>query len=130
MKIKYTFVTGEEIEIEVDDTLSQEIEQIDNKEENNNRREGRRHQSYSNDNDKRDSFVDETVDVERNVLQNIENAKLKAALDKLLPQQQELVRKVYFENISITEIAKGLGITKQACNDRLNKIYKRLKKLL
>ena len=130
MKIEYTFVTGEKIEIEVDEELSQEIEQIESKEKSNNRREGRRHQSYSDDNDKRDSFVDETVDVEGNAYQNIDNAKLKAAIGSLLPHQRKLIQEVFLAERSIADIALEDGVNEAAIRDRLKKIYRKLKKYL
>ena len=51
-------------------------------------------------------------------------------MDKLLPQQQELVMKVYFQDKSITEIAREEKVTEGAIRDRLKKIYKKLKNIL
>ena len=53
---------------------------------------------------------------------------LRSAVKELQPQQQELVQRVFFNNERPSDIAKELGITKQAMNDRLNKIYAVLRK--
>ena len=53
---------------------------------------------------------------------------LRSAVKELQPQQQELVRRVFFNNERPSDIAKELGISKQAMNDRLNKIYAVLRK--
>ncbi|MBQ7540934.1 MAG: sigma-70 family RNA polymerase sigma factor [Clostridia bacterium] len=53
---------------------------------------------------------------------------LSAAFEILQPQQKEIVRRVFFNNERPSDIAKELGISKQAMNDRLNKIYAVLRK--
>jgi len=128
MKIKYEFITGEAVEIEVPDDIGEVIIAIEKDTRNNNRRETRRHKYFSDDNDKQETLVDKSVDIPNEVERNLEYEALYKAIKKLEPQQQELVRKIFFEGTPITAVAKELGITKQACNNRLNKIYKRLKK--
>ncbi len=64
MNVRYEFLTGEVSEIEVDDALGQTIVEIEHAEKLSNRRETRRHESYSDDNDKRDRLVDSDADVE------------------------------------------------------------------
>lgn len=128
MNIKYEFANGEAIEIEVDAGLGEVIVEIEHEEYNCNRRETRRHESYSDDNDKQETLMDKSVDVLAEVETNIEYEKLHRAIAQLQPQQQELICKVYFEGTPIVAVAKELGITKQACNNRLNKIYNQLKK--
>ena len=49
-------------------------------------------------------------------------------MDKLLPQQQELVMKVYFQDKSITEIAREEKVTEGAIRDRLKKNLQEIKK--
>lgn len=50
-------------------------------------------------------------------------------LSKLTDDQQWLVQKVFYESVSQTEVAAELGITKQAVQNRLNKIYSRMRNL-
>jgi DNA-directed RNA polymerase specialized sigma subunit, sigma24 homolog len=47
----------------------------------------------------------------------------------LTPEQQELYRLVYIEEIPQVQIAEKLGITKQALQSRLNKIKTKIKKI-
>jgi len=55
---------------------------------------------------------------------------LSDALDELLPQQKELVQKVFFEGMAIVEIARAEGVSEAVIRNRLNKIYKKLKNIL
>lgn len=130
MKIRYEFNNSEVIEIEVDEALGEVIVEIERDEKNSNRRETRRHESYSDDNDKQETLVDKSVDIPGEVETSIEVEKLHKAIQLLQPQQRELIRKIYFEGKPVVAAARELGITKQACNNRLNKIYNQLKKYI
>ena len=55
--------------------------------------------------------------------------RLEELLPELTENQRWLIQKVFYEDIPHTEIAAELGITKQAVQNRLNKIYARLRKL-
>jgi len=130
MKINYKFVTGEVIEIEVEDAIGESVAELESKTYKLDRKETRRHKSYSDDNDKRDIFMDDSVDVEEDALRRVENARLMDALKKLLPQQRELVQKVFFEGVSETEIAREMGVSQQAISKQLKAIYIKLKKFI
>lgn len=54
---------------------------------------------------------------------------LKELMPELTDSQRWLIQKVFYERISQTEIADELGITKQAIQSRLNKIYARMRSL-
>ena len=56
--------------------------------------------------------------------------RLPAALAQLQPQQQWLIETVYYDRISKSEVARRVEVTEAAIRDRLNKIYKRLRKTL
>ena len=130
MKIQYFYCNEQSISIEVEDSLGEIIIQLEKDEYNGNRRETRRHESYSDDNDKQDILVDPAVDIETDIIRSAENNRLYQAIQTLQPQQQELVRQVYFENRKIKDIAQAQGVTEGAVRDRLRKIHIRLKKLL
>lgn len=130
MKIQYSYCDGQSISIEVEDSLGEVVIQLDRDEYNINRRETRRHESYSDDNDKRDTLADPAADVETDVIRAVENNRLYQAVQALQPRQQELVRQIYFENRKIADIARQQGVTEGAVRDRLRKIHERLKKLL
>jgi RNA polymerase sigma factor (sigma-70 family) len=61
---------------------------------------------------------------------NAEIDTLHWAISKLLPRQQELVDKVYFQGITMAEIAREEGVTVSAISHRLNLIYKRLRQTI
>jgi len=130
MRIKYEFLTGEVIEIEVEEAVGEIIVELERNEYNSNRRETRRHESYSDNNDKQETLVDLSVDVETKVISRIEYEVLYKAITKLQPQQQELVRKMFFEYHSIIHIAREEGVGESTIRDRLNRIYKKLKNIL
>ncbi|GAA2911899.1 RNA polymerase sigma factor [Vagococcus fluvialis] len=50
-------------------------------------------------------------------------------MEKLTDNQRWLIQKVFYEGVSQTDVAVELGITKQAVQNRLNKIYARLRNL-
>ena len=52
------------------------------------------------------------------------------AIEKLQKQQQELVRKIYWEGIKQVEIARADGVDEAAVSRRMARIYKQLKKIL
>lgn len=135
MKITYTFVTGETVEIEVDEEMGAAIVEFDRQDSLRDRAETRRHNSM-------DELADagfQLADPAGNIADMLEEretdlewqerlTRLKAAVQDLQPQQQVLVEQVFFKRRPIVDVANELGITRQACNNRLNKIYQRLKK--
>ena len=93
---------------------------------NNNQTETRRHVSLDALEKLGMDFVGEqgvTIDGE-------EFAELRDAIAKLKPEQQELLKKVFWEGIKQVDIAKSEGVDDSAISWRLARIYKRLKKNL
>lgn len=130
MNIKYQFQTGETVEIEVSDQLGEVCIEIDRDTQNSNRRETRRHNSITRMEDTGIQFADARVSVADLFLKNEASGRLHAALDSLLPQQQDLIRQVFFEEKSQAAIAREIGVTEGAVRHRLSKIYKRLQAFL
>ena len=128
MKIKYQFV-NESVEIEVDEEWANVVIELDRLEHNSNQTETRRHCSLEALN-LDDAYLPSDVDVEKEVLEGIEAASLHDAISKLLPCQQELVKRVFFDRKKIAKIAAEEGVDEAAIRNRLKKIYKRLKKTL
>ncbi|WP_035288048.1 sigma-70 family RNA polymerase sigma factor [Clostridium sp. KNHs214] len=128
--IKYEFATGEVIEIEVPAEVEEVIIEIEKIEYNKNRAETRRHNSIADMEEQGFQFKDKSSDIEAIAENNEELKALYAAMDKLLPQQQELIKKVYFEEKSLTEIAREEGINKSSVHKRLERIKGQLKKYL
>lgn len=59
-----------------------------------------------------------------------EYAKLQRAISQLTPRQQEMVRLVFFEGKTQSEVAKQFGIEKQSVCDAMRRIYASIKKFL
>lgn len=127
-KIKYTFADGTISEIEVTDELYAVHLQLLQEEKRNHWRETRRHISLNYLMELGVDFADTAADSFAAVELREDDERLKRAISRLLPEQQELLRKVYFEYIPQTEIAANEGVTKKAVNNRLARILKSLKK--
>ena len=129
MLIKYKFATGEVTEVEVSEEIGAVIIDLDRQEYNIDHKETRRHCSldaYNLD----DSLLPSDVDVARDFERSDERKRLYAAIARLQPQQQELVRRVYFNREKIVDIAAEAGVSEAAIRNRLKKIMAALKKFL
>ena len=129
MKIRYEFANGEFSEIEVDDSLGELLVDFDRQEYNNDHKETRRHISLDGM-DYEGALFAAPADPAVEVLKREELARLLRAMASLSPDQRELVRRVYFENQRIVDIAREQGVDKSAISHRLERIYKKLKKHL
>lgn len=128
MKYVYHF-NNETITIEVPEGDYDILIEFDRLERNVNQKETRRHASLEAFNLDGNLFPSD-VDVEAECIQNEEYEALHKAIDQLLPQQQELIKKVFFEKRTIISIAREEGVGESAIRDRLNRIYKKLKEIL
>lgn len=126
MKVRYEFVNGEITEIEVDDNLGELLVDFDRQEYNNDHKETRRHTSLDGMDYEGELFLS-SVDTEAEVFRREELARLMGAMEALSPAQRELVRRVYFENQKISEIAREEGVSHVAIHDRLKRIYQKIK---
>ena len=100
MKITYEFVTGEISEVEVDERLGGMLLDLNRQQENNDRKETRRHFSLDGMDYEGELFAS-AEDTERAVEHREEMARLYSAMEALSPSQRELVEKVYFEERKI-----------------------------
>lgn len=130
MKVKYQFVTGEIVEIEVPNDIGEVSIELDKDSYNSNHKETRRHNSVENMQAQGTQIADESVDVVSAIEKKETSEALNNALDKLLPQQRELIQKVHFEGVQMVAIAREEGVDKSAISHRLKRIYQQLKKLL
>lgn len=129
MKVRYEFVTGEFTEIEVDDSLGELLVDFDRQQYNNDHKETRRHISLDGMEYEGELFASVT-DTADEVERREELARLMRAMEALSPSQRELVLKVYFEKMRVTDIARAEGVSEAAIRNRLKKIYARMKKFL
>lgn len=126
MKITYEFVTGEISEVEVDERLGGMLLDLDRQQENNDQKETRRHVSLDGMDYEGELFAS-AEDTERAVEHREDMARLYSAMEALSPSQRELVKKVYFEERKLMDIAAEEGVSEAAIRNRLKKIYSRLK---
>jgi RNA polymerase sigma factor (sigma-70 family) len=93
---------------------------------NNDQTESRRHYSYSDQNDKIDTLM-AGEDLFETVFEKLEKEELIEAIKALEPQQQELVKDLFYEGMSMSEIARRDGVSKMSISKRMNTIKKHLK---
>ena len=129
MRVRYEFSNGEFSEIEVDDSLGELLVDFDRQEYNNDHKENRRHVSLDGM-DYEGALFASPDDPAAEVLKREETARLLRAMEALSPDQRELVRRVYFENQRIVDIAREQGVSEAAIRNRLKKIYVKMKKFL
>ena len=75
-------------------------------------------------------FISAGASPEERLIANEEIDRLHRALDRLLPEERDLIRELYFKHTPETLLAQRLGITQQAVSKRLMKIYRKLRKML
>ena len=128
MKIKYEFA-NEAVEIEVDEKWATIVLELDREEYNDNHRETRRHCSLDALN-LDDALLPSNVDVFEAVADAEVKRNLYQAIEKLSPQQRELIWRVYFRGEHPADIARELGVSKTAIHNRLQRIFCQLQKNL
>ncbi len=75
-------------------------------------------------------FIDTENTPENVVLEAMQNEDLIKVLSKLNKSEQELINSIYFDGMSERELAKKLGIYRNAVHKRKQKILAKLKKLI
>lgn len=135
MRINYEFLTGERLEIEVDENIGEVIIEMEKMQSRRNRAETRRHNSLEFMQENRDGyrpmqFADNRADVEQIIVHSDEKERLHRAIQKLDRKDSIIVKKYYFEDKTMVEIGKELGISAMAVSKRLKKIPDKIKKLL
>lgn len=134
MRISYEFITGEKFEIEVDDNIGKVIIEMEKMQSRRNRAETRRHNSLEFMQENHDGyrpmqFADNRADVEQIIIYSDEKERLHRAIQKLDRKDSIIVKKYYFEDKTMAEIGKELGITAMAVSKRLKKIPDKIKKV-
>ncbi len=131
MDVEYKFLNGESVHIEVYGEIEKIILELDRELKNNNRKETRRHKSFSLS-DKNIENMSAATDICNGVLKNIDKETLFKAISKLKPDEQKLLHNLYLSGRPITqkEYASILGITENAVQLRLAKLKRKLKHIL
>jgi len=129
MKFNYETVT-EVIEIEVSDEWGNILIDMDRQERNNNQTENRRHTLLSALEHEGEIFACEDKSISRLFAEETEEEKLAKAILFLNPKQQELIRAICFDGMSVNEYAASDGVDHSAISHRLKTIKNKLKKVL
>lgn len=128
MKIKYEFAT-ETVEIDVEEQWANIVLDLDRQEFNVEHKETRRHcslEAYNLD----DSLLPSDEDLVGDVIRNQENERLYRAIGMLTPEQQDLVKAIFFEGVSVSDYAASHGVSQPAISQKKETAIKKLKKLL
>ena len=96
---------------------------------NSHQRETRRHVSMDAL-DPEGQHISDGSDVLAELIKREGYEELYAAIRKLQPQQQELVRQIFWEGVKQKDIAARDGVSERAITGRMKKIYAALKKSL
>ena len=126
--IKYP-INGKDIDVEVTQEFARAFEQLKEEEKNNERRETRRHLSLEALTEEGFQVEDPKADIEDQLYKKLENDILFTAIQSLKPNQRWLIEQVFFHNRSQQDIAEELGVCKQAVNNQILRILKKLKKI-
>lgn len=126
MKYTYRFVTGEAIEIEVSEELEALLKNEDRLEHNNHQANTRRHISL--DMAQEEQGMQFAAPASLPVPDGI--ARLQTAISLLPDDQQALIRSVFFEGMSIGDIAQRESVSQPAISQRMKTIRKKLREIL
>ena len=129
--IQYKFNDGTTKEISVTDELYALHLELLQEEKRNHWKETRRHISL-------DYLMEQGADIADHrdgdplsaLIEKTDDEKLKNALSYLSDKQRSLIEKVFYNDLSLREIARQTGISHQALSQQLATIYKKLKKFL
>ena len=128
-KISYE-INGTRVEVEVADEFAALYEQMDEEEKRVNRKETRRHQSLETLVEGGFQIADPDSDIEETLIKQYDIDRLHRALAVLTDDQKWLVEQVFYYGRKQSEIAAELGVCKQALNNRITRVIKKIKKFL
>ncbi len=130
----YYFNDGTTSTVEVSDELYEILDMLDKKEENNNRKNTRRHSSYEWLEENGIEIADPNSDFTK---ENIENKKseeksnqVNAVIISLTPNQYNLLDAVYYGKQKVIDIAAEKSVVQSAISNQLNRIKNKFVKLL
>ena len=127
---RYHFSNGETISVEIPDDWGEILIDMDRQEYNNNHKETRRHYSLEGKVYEGMDYAAEDSGLEALFAGPTDEERLRAAIQKLDPDQQAMIRAIYFNGISVNDYAARMGVTQSAISHRLQTVKKKLKKLL
>ena len=129
MKIQYKFAT-ETISIDVPNDWGEILIDLDRQEYNNDHKETRRHYSLEGKVYEGMDYAVEDPGLEALFAGPTDEERLCDAIQKLDPDQQTMIRAIYFDGVSVNDYAARMGVTQSAVSHRLQTVKKKMKKLL
>lgn len=127
--IKYVFADGTTSEIEVTDEVYALHLQLLQEEKRNHWRETRRHISLYYLLENGVDFTDNAADPLAVVEMRDNEERIHNAINQLSDKQRKLLRAVFVEGMTLTDIAKEKGVSQPAITQQLATVIKKLKKL-
>ncbi len=127
---RYHFSNGETISIDVSDDWGEILIDLDRLEYNNDHKETRRHYSLEGKVYEGKDYAVEDPGLEALFAGPTNEERLRDAIQKLAPDQQAMIRAIYFDGVSVNDYAARMGVTQPAISHRLQTVRKKLKKLL
>ena len=129
--IQYKFNDGTTKEISITDELYALHLELLQEEKRNHWKETRRHISL-------EYLIEHGADIADHdggdplsaLIEKTDDERIKNALSYLTDKQRALIEKVFYNDLSLREIARQTGISHQALSQQLATIYKKLKKFL
>lgn len=128
--IQYKLNDGTTSEISVTDELYALHLELLQEEKRNHWKETRRHTSLEYLMELGADFADGDGDPLSALIEKTDDERIKTALSYLSDKQRSLIEKVFYNDMSLREIARQTGVSHQALSQQLATIYKKLKKLL
>ena len=116
---RYHFSDGETVSIEIPDDWGEILIDLDRQEYNNDHKETRRHYSLEGKVYEGMDYAVEDSGLEALFAGPTDEERLHAAIRQLSPDQQEMVRAIYFENVSVNDYAARTGVTQSAISHQL-----------
>ena len=128
--IIYKFVDGTTNAVEVTEDIYLIHLELSQQEKRNHWKETRRHTSLYYLMENGIDFEDKRIDIFAEIVRKENAERVHRALLTLSDKRRDLVRKVYYEEMSYRAIAEQIGVTHTAISQRMKTIRKRLQKEL
>ena len=135
--IRYEFITEEIVEIEISDEWGEKLKSVKREQWKLDKREERHSVNFADLDGKEEYFTDSKDDpfarIEEERYRDYKadhERRIAKAFSELSVSQQDLLKALYEDGMTETEYASKLGISQAAVARRLNRIKRKLEKLL
>ncbi|MGN8713798.1 MULTISPECIES: RNA polymerase sigma factor [Hornefia] len=135
--IRYEFITEEIVEIEISDEWGEKLKSVKREQWKLDKREERHSVNFADLDGKEEYFADSEGDpfamIEEERYRDYKadhERRIVKAFSELSGSQRELLKALYEDGMTETEYASKLGISQAAVARRLNRIKRKLEKLL